>query len=65
MHKKFISSVADLGPFDTDTDPDPACHFDIDPDPAFQFDLDRQLDPDPYHFKDVMYLKQYFLYILP
>jgi hypothetical protein len=42
-------------------DPDPAFHFDIDPDPvtAFQFDMDQ----DPYRFKEVMYLKQYFLYI--
>jgi hypothetical protein len=29
------------------------------PDPAFQSDR----DPDPYRFKEVMYLKQYFLYI--
>ncbi len=28
-------------------------------DPAFQFDP----DPDPYRFKEVIYLKQYFLYI--
>jgi hypothetical protein len=32
-------------------DPDP---FHMDPDPAFQF------DPDPYRFREVMYLKQYF-----
>jgi hypothetical protein len=37
-------------------DPDP---FDTDPDPAFDFDT----DPDPYRFKEVMCLKQYFLYI--
>jgi hypothetical protein len=47
------SSVADPGPFDTD--PDPA--FQSDPDHAFQS------DPDPERFKEVMYLKQYFLYI--
>ncbi len=40
-------SVEDPGPFDTD------------PDPAFQSDT----DPDPYRFKEVMYLKQYVLYI--
>jgi hypothetical protein len=43
------------------SDPDPAVHFDTDPDPAFQVDTDP--DPDPYRFKVVMYLKQYFLYI--
>jgi hypothetical protein len=53
-------SVADPDPFDTD--PDPACHFDTGPDPvpAFQFDP----DPDSYRFKEVMFLKQFFLYIL-
>jgi hypothetical protein len=51
-------SVADSDLFDPD--PDPASHFDTDPDPAFQFDT----YPDPYRFKGVMYLKQYFLYIL-
>ncbi len=45
---------------DPDPDPDPACYLDTDPDPAFQFDA----DPDPNCFKEVMYLKQYFLYIL-
>jgi hypothetical protein len=52
-------SVADPNLFHMD--PDPAFHFDIDPDPvtAFQFDMDQ----DPYRFKEVMYLKQYFLYI--
>ncbi len=39
---------------------DPAFQFDTDPDSAFQFDT----DPDSYRFKEVMYLKQYFLYIL-
>ncbi len=38
-------------------DPD---HFDIDHDPAFQFDT----DPDPSRFKEVMYPKQFFTYIL-
>ncbi len=38
---------ADPGPFDTD------------PDPGFQF----YTDPDPYRFKEVMYLKRYFLYL--
>ncbi len=37
----------------SNADPDP---FDTDPDPAFHFDTD------PYRFKEVMYLKQYFLY---
>jgi hypothetical protein len=35
-------------------DPDP-----FDTDPAFQFDT----DPDPYRFKEVMYLKWYLVYI--
>jgi hypothetical protein len=54
-------SVADPDPFD----PDPAFHFGTDSDPAFQFDTDP--DPtfdtgtDPYRFKEIMYLKQYFL----
>jgi hypothetical protein len=51
------------------------CHFDTDSDPAFQFDTDPDLlfnlirirmidqDSDPYCFKEVLYLKQYFLYI--
>jgi hypothetical protein len=62
-----VSSDADPDPFDTD--PDPAFHFDTDPDPAFQFDTDLDptvdTDPNPYHFKEVMYLKKvkrYFLY---
>jgi hypothetical protein len=48
-----IISVADPNYFDTDPDPDPACHFhadtdpdchfDVDPDPTFHFDV----DPDP------------------
>jgi hypothetical protein len=44
------------------TDPVPACHFDTDP--AFLFDTDPAVDPvpDPYCFKEVMYLKQYFLH---
>ncbi len=50
-------SVADPDLFDPD--PDPAFHFDMDPDPAFHFDT----DPDPYCFNEVMYLKQFFLYI--
>jgi hypothetical protein len=43
-------------------DLDPACHFDTnqDPDRAFQFDT----DPDLCRVKEVIYLKQYFLYIL-
>ncbi len=55
-------------------DPDPIY---MDLDPAFQFDTDPDLlsnliwlrirqfdtDPEPYHFKEVMSLKQYFLYI--
>jgi hypothetical protein len=40
-----VTSVADPDPFDTD------------PDPAFYF----YADPDPYHFEEAMYLKQYFL----
>ncbi len=40
-------------------DPDPAFYFDTDPDPGFQF----YTDLDPYRFKEVMYLKRYFLYI--
>jgi hypothetical protein len=38
-HFGVSTSVADPGPFDTDTDPGPAFHFDTesDPDPAFQF----------------------------
>jgi hypothetical protein len=51
----LTSSVAD--PYTFHMDPDPALHFD--PDTAFQFDP----DPDLYRFKEVMYLKQYFLYI--
>ncbi len=38
-----LSSVADPDPFDMDTDPDPASHFDTDTDHVFQFDT----DPDP------------------
>ncbi len=34
--------------FDTDTYPDPTFHFDMD------------VDPDPYCFKVVIYLKRYF-----
>ncbi len=47
--------------FGTSPDPDPAFHFGTnpDPDPAFQFDPDL----DPFCFKEVVYLKQYFLYI--
>ncbi len=41
--------VADPGPFDTDSDPDPAFYFDMDPYPAYKFDT----DPDPYRFKEV------------
>jgi hypothetical protein len=41
-------------------DPDLAFQFDADPDHAFQFDTDLDL----YHFKEVMYLKQYVLNIL-
>jgi hypothetical protein len=37
-------------------DPDP---FDTEPDPAFHFDT----DPDTYRLKEVMCLKQYFLFI--
>jgi hypothetical protein len=50
-------------PFDTDTDP--ACHFDTDPDPIFQLKRIRirlfHPDPDPYRFKEILYLKQDFL----
>ncbi len=57
--------IADPDPFDPD--PDPAFHFDTDTDPAFQFDTDPDptinTDSDPYCFKEVTYLKQYFLYI--
>ncbi len=49
LHLK--SSVADPDPFDTD--PDPAFYFDTDPDPT-------DTDLDLCHFKEVMYLKQYF-----
>ncbi len=41
-------SVAD--PDHSDTDPDRLLHFDM--------------DPDPHCFKEVMYLRRYFLYIL-
>jgi hypothetical protein len=51
-------SVADPNPFDTDRDP--AFHFATNPDPDFQFNAEL----DPYRFKEVMYLKRYFLYIL-
>ncbi len=64
---RYIFSVADPDPFDTDTDP--AFHFDTDSDPAFQFDP----DPGPtvwygsgyllFQRGTLMYLKQYFLYI--
>jgi|LakMenEpi03Aug12_release.lakeMendotaPanAssembly.Ray.scaffolds.fasta_scaffold4155316_2 hypothetical protein len=37
--------VADLEPFDMDTDPDPAFHFETDPDLDQSFKLDT--DPDP------------------
>jgi hypothetical protein len=47
VSRSVSSSVADPDPFDTDMDP------------AFQF----YMNPDPYRFKEVMYLKQYFLYI--
>jgi hypothetical protein len=60
----MYTSVADPDPFDTD--PDPAFHFDTDLDPAFQLILIQlfDTDPDPYRFKEVMYLKQwYFLCI--
>jgi hypothetical protein len=52
-----LISVVYPDPFDTD--PDTASHFDTDPDPALYFNT----DPDPYRLKEVMYLKQYFLYI--
>jgi hypothetical protein len=57
------TSVADPDPFNTD--PDLVFHFDRDPDPAFQFDPDPTVwyGPVPYRFKELMYLKQYFLYI--
>ncbi len=56
----------DPDPFDTD--PDPALHFDTDTDRAAKCDV----DPDPIvlygseslPFIEVMFLKQYFLYIL-
>ncbi len=48
--------------------PDPTFHFVTDPNLAVQFDSDLDptvyTDPDPYRFEEVMYLKQYFLYIL-
>jgi hypothetical protein len=56
-HKVVDPNVADPDPFDTD--PDHALNLDMDTDPANQFDT----DPDPYRFKEVMNLKQYFLYI--
>jgi hypothetical protein len=42
----MLNSVADPDPIDTD------------PDHAFHFDT----DPDPCRFKEVMYLKQYFIH---
>ncbi len=56
----FLHSVADPDHFDTD----PTFHFDTNPDPALQFDPDTDptvfdTDPDHYHFKEVMYPKQY------
>ncbi len=52
---RFI--VADPNHFDSDLDPDPACHFDEDPDPACHCDVDPDpachFDPDPdptFHF---------------
>ncbi len=61
------ASVADPDPFDMD--PNPAFHFNTDPNLALQFDPDLgptvfNTDPNPYRFKEVKYLKQYFLYIL-
>jgi hypothetical protein len=61
-------SFADPDPFDTD--PACACHLDTDPDPelAFHFDMDPDLTvwsgSGSLPFKEVMYRKQYFLYIL-
>jgi hypothetical protein len=58
-----------VGPDPSDTDPDPAFHFDTNPDPSFQLIwiwirlFDTDLNPGPYPFKEVMNLKQYFLYI--
>ncbi len=58
----------DPDPFDWDPDPDPAFHFDTDLGPAFQFDTVWfrlfDSDPDPCHFKEVMYLKHYIFNIL-
>ncbi len=62
-----MGSVADPDPFDTD--PDPAFHFDTDPDPILLSNLIRirirlfDTVPDSYLFKEVIYLKQYFLYM--
>ncbi len=61
------TGVADPDPFDTELDP--AFHLNTDPGHVF-FNLIRirsrpfDTDPDPYHFKEVMYLKQYFLHTL-
>ncbi len=66
--KYLRTSIADTDLFYTDPDPDPTFHFDTDPDPAFRFGTIRiplfDMDPDPYRFQEVTYLKQYFLYIL-
>jgi hypothetical protein len=51
-----VTSVADPDPFDTGPDPDPAFQFNTDPDRPFG------TDQDPYRFKEVMFLKEYFLH---
>jgi hypothetical protein len=60
-------SVADPDPFDTDRDLDLACHFDTDLVGILLFNFIRiqirLLDPD-LDFKEVIYPKQFFLYIL-
>jgi hypothetical protein len=56
-----IYSLANPDHFDMDLDP--AFHFDTDLDHAFPFDTRIRLfdmDPDPFRFKEVMYLERYF-----
>ncbi len=60
----LYSSVSDPDPILIRIRPDPVVHFD--PDPTFHTDInpDQTIDLDTHCFKEVMYLKQYFLYIL-